>query len=241
MRDFRDAKAMARSLRDALKAKGVETTHGECLELIARAFGYDGWNILSAKIGAEHHAGVAARSAPVARELPTAKTLHCSFCAKSQHEVQKLIAGPSVCICDECVELCMDIIGAEAPVWKVLSFLRMRDESGRDAYSAALEHVQGQSTGDVAAYLEQSKRGVEHNRLALQCIRRRLATRDGGVPAEDDVSFFADLNEKTKKELLALQQETERELKHYEDALRIATIVLATRRKRIAWRQSDPA
>src|SRR5512136_92052 len=40
-------------------------------------------------------------------------TLYCSFCGKSQHEVRKLIAGPTVFICDECVELCMDIIGEE--------------------------------------------------------------------------------------------------------------------------------
>ena len=39
MRDFRDAKAMAHTLRDALKAKAVETTHSECLELIAKTFG----------------------------------------------------------------------------------------------------------------------------------------------------------------------------------------------------------
>ena len=40
-------------------------------------------------------------------------TLFCSFCGKSQHEVKKLIAGPTVFICDECVELCMDIIREE--------------------------------------------------------------------------------------------------------------------------------
>ena len=40
-------------------------------------------------------------------------TLYCSFCGKSQHEVKKLIAGPTVFICDECVELCMDIIREE--------------------------------------------------------------------------------------------------------------------------------
>ena len=40
-------------------------------------------------------------------------TLFCSFCGKSQHEVRKLIAGPTVFICDECVELCMDIIREE--------------------------------------------------------------------------------------------------------------------------------
>jgi ATP-dependent Clp protease ATP-binding subunit ClpX len=43
----------------------------------------------------------------------TKKPLHCTFCGKSQHEVRKLIAGPTVFICDECIELCMDIIGEE--------------------------------------------------------------------------------------------------------------------------------
>src|ERR687883_1136419 len=41
------------------------------------------------------------------------KVLYCSFCGKSQHEVRKLIAGPSVFVCDECVELCNDIIREE--------------------------------------------------------------------------------------------------------------------------------
>ena len=41
------------------------------------------------------------------------KLLYCSFCGKSQHEVRKLIAGPSVFVCDECVELCSDIIREE--------------------------------------------------------------------------------------------------------------------------------
>src|SRR5260370_7237584 len=40
-------------------------------------------------------------------------TLYCSFCGKNQHEVRKLIAGPTVFICDECVELCKDIIHEE--------------------------------------------------------------------------------------------------------------------------------
>jgi ATP-dependent Clp protease ATP-binding subunit ClpX len=43
------------------------------------------------------------------------KTLYCSFCGKSQHEVKKLIAGPSVFICDECIDLCNDIIRDEFP------------------------------------------------------------------------------------------------------------------------------
>jgi ATP-dependent Clp protease ATP-binding subunit ClpX len=50
-------------------------------------------------------------------------TLYCSFCGKSQHEVRKLIAGPTVFICDECVELCMDIIREENKT----SHLKSRD------------------------------------------------------------------------------------------------------------------
>src|SRR5882757_5420987 len=48
-------------------------------------------------------------------------TLYCSFCGKSQHEVRKLIAGPTVFICDECVELCMDIIREETKTQLVKS------------------------------------------------------------------------------------------------------------------------
>src|ERR1041384_6554194 len=47
------------------------------------------------------------------RSGESGKILYCSFCGKSQHEVRKLIAGPSVFICDECVELCNDIIREE--------------------------------------------------------------------------------------------------------------------------------
>src|ERR1700710_1011741 len=51
----------------------------------------------------------------------TKSTLYCSFCGKSQHEVRKLIAGPTVFICDECVELCMDIIREEHKITLVKS------------------------------------------------------------------------------------------------------------------------
>ena len=48
------------------------------------------------------------------------KTLYCSFCGKSQHEVKKLIAGPSVFICDECIDLCNEIIRDEVPAGGVV-------------------------------------------------------------------------------------------------------------------------
>jgi len=47
------------------------------------------------------------------------KNLYCSFCGKSQHEVKKLIAGPSVFICDECIDLCNDIIRDELPATEI--------------------------------------------------------------------------------------------------------------------------
>ncbi len=52
MRTYRDAKAMARSLRTALEAKQIELSHSDCLELVANQFGFGDWNVLSAKIDA---------------------------------------------------------------------------------------------------------------------------------------------------------------------------------------------
>ena len=58
------------------------------------------------------------------------KLLYCSFCGKSQHDVRKLIAGPAVYICDECAELCMDIVREEAPLWKVVNLLFEAEQKG---------------------------------------------------------------------------------------------------------------
>jgi ATP-dependent protease Clp ATPase subunit len=51
-------------------------------------------------------------------------TLYCSFCGKSQHEVRKLIAGPTVFICDECVEICVTIIREERTSHPSTDFLK---------------------------------------------------------------------------------------------------------------------
>jgi ATP-dependent Clp protease ATP-binding subunit ClpX len=69
-------------------------------------------------------------------------TLYCSFCGKSQHEVRKLIAGPTVFICDECVELCMDIIREEHKT----TLVRSRDgvPSPRDIRAVLDDYVIGQ-------------------------------------------------------------------------------------------------
>ena len=69
-------------------------------------------------------------------------TLFCSFCGKSQHEVRKLIAGPTVFICDECVELCMDIIREEN---KVISSPNTASvETPKELYKLLNDYVIGQ-------------------------------------------------------------------------------------------------
>ncbi|WP_309660717.1 ATP-dependent Clp protease ATP-binding subunit ClpX [Sphingomonas sp.] len=70
-------------------------------------------------------------------------TLYCSFCGKSQHEVRKLIAGPTVFICDECVELCNDIIREETKS----SLVRTRDgvPPPKDIYATLDDYVIGQA------------------------------------------------------------------------------------------------
>ena len=66
-------------------------------------------------------------------------TLFCSFCGKSQHEVRKLIAGPTVFICDECVELCMDIIREEN---KVISSPKTNNvETPKELYKLLNDYV----------------------------------------------------------------------------------------------------
>ena len=69
MRDFRDAKAMAQTLRQALKAKSVSLSHSESLEIVARTLGFRGWNVLAAKIESERQPAVSATKI----EMPTAQ------------------------------------------------------------------------------------------------------------------------------------------------------------------------
>lgn len=233
MRDFRDAKAMAHSLRDALKAKAVETTHSECLELIAKAFGNENWNILSAKIEAaeSRERGGRAFSSSGICDAAQKTTVSCSFCGKTQHEVETIIAGPPpIFVCNECVRLCNVIIDDQ----EILNLMKTDEEIGNQSYPAAVEYARGKSTEQLTLCVEQRKKLAELQRVALQQVKRRLAMRDGEALAEGDVlasPVYAHLRSKTKEDLLVLQQQVERELTRYEDLQRIAATVLGERRQ----------
>jgi len=77
--------------------------------------------------------------------------LYCSFCGKAQHDVNKLVAGPAVFICDECIDLCSDIIDEQ-----LLRLIEGDEESGR-----------AMSTERMSHYVEHAKKGEQRNRLVL--------------------------------------------------------------------------
>jgi Glyoxalase superfamily protein/ClpX C4-type zinc finger len=129
MRTHKDAKAMAKSLRDSLAARSVSLSHSECLEIVAKQFGFADWNTLSAKLDVEsgHLARPEDSESALQPPIPDGacqmsrtaapEQVSCSFCGKSQHEVRSLIEGacsnrgisPCVFMCDECVAFCAQI------------------------------------------------------------------------------------------------------------------------------------
>src|SRR6202163_279333 len=103
------------------------------------------------------------------------KLLYCSFCGKSQHEVRKLIAGPSVCVCDECVELCNDIIREE---------LEDRAERARDKLPKPHEIKKV-----LDEYVIGQERAKKVLAVAVYNHYKRLQTRSGGARSKDDVEI----------------------------------------------------
>jgi ATP-dependent Clp protease ATP-binding subunit ClpX len=100
------------------------------------------------------------------------KLLYCSFCGKSQHEVRKLIAGPSVFICDECVELCNDIIREEikeiAPKQDKESLPSPVDiRASLDDYVIGQEHAKKVLAVAVYNHYKRLRNGDSHNGVEL--------------------------------------------------------------------------
>jgi ATP-dependent Clp protease ATP-binding subunit ClpX len=100
------------------------------------------------------------------------KLLHCNFCGKSQHEVRKLIAGPSVYVCDECVELCNDIIREEL------------QESGDEGEKRKLPTPQ-----EIKEILDEYVIGQEHSKKVLSVAVYNHYKRLNYVGKKDDVEL----------------------------------------------------
>jgi len=128
MRTYKDAKAMAKSLRESLTARSVLLSHSECLEIVARVAGFADWNTLSAMLDVESgqlarpedrsdlHPAILGATCQVPQAAGP-EQVSCSFCGKSK--VRSLIEGgcsrdrgaPQSCvfICDECVAFCAHV------------------------------------------------------------------------------------------------------------------------------------
>jgi hypothetical protein len=219
MRDFRDAKAMARSLRHGLTEHGLDLTHSQSLELTAKAFGYDNWNILAAKIEALQPAAAEARP-----EGQT--TLHCSFCGKSSHDVRALIAGPSAYICDECVGLCDDIVEHQ----NVLRLMKV-DEGGEDqaeGYPALWAYLSDRSVGQLRAYLIGVEKDLARRREQIALMDRLIERGPAGQTPEAGESVPMYLKGKSVEALAAQKALVETDIGRGLKAMDIARHVLDT-------------
>ena len=121
----KNAKTMAKSLRDSLVDRNVSLSHSTCLEIVARQFGFADWNTLSAKLPDQEAPEMPIREVEAYPENDGTPEMSrtavpwstCSFCGKSRHEVRSLVGGcggweafrasrgperSNVFICDEC-------------------------------------------------------------------------------------------------------------------------------------------
>ena len=139
------------------------------------------------------------------------KLLHCNFCGKSQHEVRKLIAGPSVYVCDECVELCNDIIREELQetpdeaefkklptpreISAILDEYVIGQESAKKILSVAVYNhykrlLQTTTEDDIEIYSDETRQNVIH----VQHTIRQQTKKAQGIPNIALADFIAPKN-----------------------------------------------
>lgn len=218
MRDYRDAKIMARALRTGLAEQQLTVTHSQSLELTARAFGFDNWNILAAKIGATEPA--AAEPEPEGGG-GGGKTLFCSFCGKSQHEVKTLIAGPGSFICDACVGLCNDIVEHGA----VAALLAADElENGRGGARPRVDaYLAGRTAEQLTAYQVKMEADLTRTRAGLADLDAAKAARaEGREPP-------ASLQDVSAAELATRRTRLDKQLASLLTIFEIVTAALAAR------------
>jgi hypothetical protein len=203
MRDYRNAKVMAQTLRDDLSEKSFTLSHSESLELVARMLGFRDWNVLAARIEAEHGTRPA-EAVPVEGTAAAARA--CAFCGKTEHEVAKLIAGPTAFICAGCVELCADVLIDNDPGLAPLTREQLESKSeeelilltarigrnlsraqkNRDAIARHMQSTPSASEAKpaVAYYLRKSP---EERRAHLREIESRIGAMERGLAMADEL------------------------------------------------------
>ncbi|HKD21297.1 MAG TPA: ClpX C4-type zinc finger protein [Rhizomicrobium sp.] len=212
MRDYRNAKAMAQTLRKALDEKSVTLSHSESLELIAKILGARDWNVLSAKLAAEN---IAVPAEPEAAAPSAVKSYACSFCGKSQHEVSKLIAGPGVFICDKCVGMCDEFLS--------------ESESNSLAKQVTRELFERKSTEELVLSKMKIERGLSLARRLQEAIKKTgQATPDkaGAKSQSPQVWFYL---RKSPDERRAYENEIEARRDGLERALGVVTELIQQR------------
>jgi hypothetical protein len=224
MRDFRDAKAMATSLRQALSDRSVTVTRSDSLELISRAFGFDNWNILAAKIEAERPSGP--------EPAPASATLHCSFCGKHQQEVLCLIAGPAAHICNECVGLCEGVL-VDKQLGQDIADARARRPDA-PALEAAAEALGAYADSQLEATRRSCEDWLEHIDWSLGQVARALRREASVVWKPDEVALKRGwtrdpLKGKSRDEILAQRTHLEERRSEVSERLTLLGEILAAR------------
>ena len=149
--------------------------------------------------------------------------MYCSFCGKPQQKVTMLIAGPEVFICDECVELCDDII-EDRQLAKLETEATARDPNA-DPLATVRERLSAMSTEHLAGRKQRTERWLHHCEWSLDQLIAGLE----GRPRERAASVKDPLAGKSPDQLKALRSEWEARREQVRQRLQITETILAER------------